>query len=252
MTNQIIFESNIVSTIDSELLVAVEIFNSRFLEAISYINYLKSVDSRETRIRIDNSPNLLEVDRNFIKICRANGYLIIYNLVESTMYEVVKGLYQHLERKVHDIDSLIDKLKMLVFKGIRNSTDKNYIEFRENMNVDFRTSIFQICFHSNQVKKMFSGNLDARKIKDFSGDHGIDLDLVEESNGGSVLLSIKDTRNDLAHGAVSFTSKGNISAEQLSSLCIEVGYYLRSVINSIDEFLKNQKYHKTNTIQPLP
>lgn len=251
MTNQIIFEPHVVSAIDHELLIAVEIFNSRFSEAISYIEYLKSIDSRETRIKVGNSPNLLEVDRDFIKICRANGYLIIYNLVESTMYEVVKGLYQHLERKVHDIDGLIDKLRLLVFKGIRNSTDKNFTEFKENMDVDFRTSIFQICFHSNQVKKMFSGNLDAKKIRDFSENHGINLNLIDESNNGRVLLSIKDTRNDLAHGAVSFTSKGSISAEQLCILCTEVGYYLRSVITSIDEFLKNQQYHKLSTTQQV-
>lgn len=249
MTNQIIFEPHMMTEIDSELLTAVEIFNSRFSEAIGYINYLKSIDSRETRIRIASSPNLLEVDRNFIKICRANGYLIIYNLVESTMYEAVKGLYQHLEIRVNSIDSLIDKLKMLVFRGIRNSTDKNLNEFRNNMNVDFRTSIFQICFHSSQVKKMFSGNLDAKKIRSFSEEHGINLNLIEESNNGGVLLSIKDTRNDLAHGAVSFTSKGNISVEQLCKLCTEVGYYLRSVITSIDDFLKNQQYHKLDPIQ---
>lgn len=248
MTDQIIFESDVMTAIDSELLTAVEIFNSRFLEAISYIDYLKNIDSRETRIRISSSPNLLEVNRDFIKICRANGYLIIYNLVESTMYEVVKGLYQHLEHKVNSIDSLIDKLKMLVFRGIRNSTDKNFNEFKENMNMDFRTSIFQICFHSSQVKKMFSGNLDAKKIKSFSEEHGIDLNLIEGSNNGSVLLSIKDTRNDLAHGAVSFTSRGNISVEQLCRLCTEVGCYLRSVIISIDEFLKNQRYHKLDLI----
>lgn len=199
MTNQVIFEPHIMSAIDSELLTAVEIFNSRFSEAIGYIDYLKSIDSRETRIKVGSSPNFLEVDREFIKICRANGYLIIYNLVESTMYEAVKGLYQHLERSGADIDSLIDKLKMLIFRGIRNSTDKNLTEFRDNMDTDFRTSIFQICFHSNQVKKMFSGNLDAKKIRLFSEEHGINLNLIEESNNGRELLSIKNTRNDLAH-----------------------------------------------------
>ena len=248
MTNPITFEPHIMSAIDSELLIAVEIFNSRFAEAIGYIDYLKSIDSRETRIKMESSPNLLEVNRDFIKICRANGYLIIYNLVESTMYEAVKGLYQHLERSGVDIDSLIDKLKMLIFRGIRNSTDKNLTEFRDNMDTDFRTSIFQICFHSDQVKKMFSGNLDAKKIRLFSEEHGIDLNLIEESNNGRELLSIKNTRNDLAHGAVSFTSKGNVSVEQLWKLCTEVGYYLRSVIISVDSFLKAQQYNKPITI----
>lgn len=242
--NNIIFTNADISNIQPELQDSLAMFNSRYTEAENYIKYLKLIEKRGTRIRLGSSPNLLEIDREFLKISRANGYLILYNLVESTIYEVTTGLYKHLEYNIGEIDNLIDDLKILVFKGIQNSTQDNLNLFKTSLTLDFRNSIFQICFDKLKIKKMFSGNLDARKIREFAEDHGISLTLATESNQGGRLKDIKTTRNDLAHGSASFSSKGEVSALTLEALCNETGHYLKSVITSIDDFLKNQKYHK--------
>lgn len=245
--DNIIFSENEIQGISSELHDAIAMFNSRFIEASSYIDYLTQIEKRGTLVRIGVCPNFNELDREFLKICRANGYVILYNLVESTVYETTSGFYKHLETNIIDVDSLIDNLKLLVFKGIQNSTQENLKEFKGNLNIDFRNSIFQICFEKSKIKKMFSGNLDAKKIREFSEEHGVSLRLADECNNGGRLKDIKTTRNDLAHGSASFSSKGDISANTLKSMCEETGYYLRSVISSIDDFLKNQQYHKTVT-----
>ncbi|RXS93979.1 MAE_28990/MAE_18760 family HEPN-like nuclease [Acinetobacter junii] len=242
--SNITFTNAEISQIQIELQDALSMFNSRFIEAENYINYLKKIEKRGTRIKIGPSPNLLEIDREFLKISRANGYLILYNLVEATIYEATTGLYKHLEYNISEIDNLIDDLKVLVFRGIQTSTQENLNLFKNSLTLDFRNSIFQICFDKLKIKKMFSGNLDARKIREFAQDHGISLTLLAECNHGGRLNEIKTTRNDLAHGSASFSSKGEVSAETLEALCKETGYYLKSVIISIDDFLKNQKYHK--------
>lgn len=244
MMNNIIFSELEISQMQSELIESLAMFNSRYSEARDYITYLSQIEKRGTLIRIGTCPNLKELDREFLKISRANGYIILYNLVESTIYEVTTGLYKHLESNIIDVDSLIDNLKILVFKGIQNSTQENLKDFRNSLDVNFRNSIFQICFEKTKIKKMFSGNLDAKKIREFSEEHGISLDLAPECNQGGRLKEIKITRNDLAHGSASFSSKGIISADTLNTLCGETGYYLRSIILSINAFLKEQKYHK--------
>ncbi|WP_111894190.1 MAE_28990/MAE_18760 family HEPN-like nuclease [Acinetobacter sp. MB5] len=243
MTN-IIFTNSEIFNIQDDLKDALSMFNSRYKEAESYINYLQKLEKRGTQLKFGSNPNLFEINREFLKISRANGYLILYNLVESTIYEATTGLYKHLEYNVSEVDNLIDDLKVFIFKGIQNSTQDNLKSFKESLTLDFRNSIFQICFDKRKIKKMFSGNLDAKKIREFTEDHGISLTLDDESNQGGRLKYIKDTRNDLAHGSASFSSKGEVSAETLNSLCRETGYYLRGVILSINTFLNEQKYHK--------
>lgn len=242
--SNIIFSDNEINHMQVELHDSISMFNSRFIEAESYIEYLTQIEKRGTLVRVGLCPNLNEIDREFLKICRANGFIILYNLVESTIYEVTSGFYKHLEVNIIDVDNLIDNLKLLVFKGIQNSTQENLKNFKGNLNVNFRNSIFQICFERAKIKKMFSGNLDAKKIREFSEEHGIPLNLVAECNNGGRLKDIKLTRNDLAHGSASFSSKGAISASTLNNMCKETGYYLRSVISSINIFLEEEKYHK--------
>ena len=242
--SNIIFSDTEISQMKSELCDSIAMFNSRFMEAESYIEYLTQIEKRGTLIRLGSSPNLKDIDREFLKICRANGYIILYNLVESTIYEVTSGFYKYLEVNIIDVDNLIDDLKLLVFKGIQNSTQENLRNFKGNLNINFKNSIFQICFEKAKIKKMFSGNLDAKKIREFSEEHGISLNLLAECNNGGRLKDIKTTRNDLAHGSASFSSKGAISANTLNTMCKETGYYLRSVITSINAFLEQEEYHK--------
>lgn len=246
--SNIVFSDFEINQMQSELSDSIAMFNSRYLEAESYISYLTQIEKRGTTIRLGSCPNLTEIDREFLKICRANGYILLYNLIESTIYEVTSGLYKHLEIKIIDMDKLIDNLKILVFKGIQSSTQENLKVFKGNLNVNFRDSIFQICFENSRIKKMFSGNLDARKIREFSEEHGIELNLIAECNNGGRLNEIKNARNDLAHGSASFSSKGAISANVLSTMCKETGYYLRSVITSINTFLDQEKYHKPSPV----
>jgi len=246
MMSSILFSDSEISQMQVELADSIAMFNSRFLEAENYINYLALIEKRGTTISIGNCPNLLEVDREFLKICRANGYILLYNLIESTIYEATSGLYKHLETNIVDIDKLIDNLKILVFKGIQNSSQENLKIFKQDLNTHFRDSIFKICFEKSKIKKMFSGNLDAKKIREFSTEHGISLNLADECNNGGKLNEIKNTRNDLAHGSASFSSKGVISASALNSMCQETGYYLRSVIMSINSFLVGQSYHRAS------
>lgn len=244
--SNIIFLDHEVSRMQTELQDSISMFNSRFKEAENYISYLGKIEQRGTQVRFGLSPNLNDINREFLKICRANGYIILYNLVESTIYEATSGLYKHLEENIIDIDKLIDNLKVLVFKSIQGSTQQNLKIFETNLDINFKNSIFQICFEKARIKKMFSGNLDAKKIREFSEDHGISLTLATECNSGGRLKEIKTSRNDLAHGSASFSSKGNISANTLAAMCNETGYYLRSVIISINNFLTEKQYHKNS------
>ena len=53
-----------------------------------------------------------------------------------------------------------------------------------------------------------SGNLDARQIRDLCSSHGIAHTTPQNAKGGRALLTVKDQRNALSHGDLSFSECG--------------------------------------------
>jgi hypothetical protein len=53
-----------------------------------------------------------------------------------------------------------------------------------------------------------SGNLDADQIRRLCKDHGITFTVAKEGRGGIVLETVKEKRNSLAHGTLSFAECG--------------------------------------------
>ncbi len=245
MIGEIIFEESNIRQIHPKLRNAVAMFNIRFSEAYNYIDYLTIIENSQTKIQIGGNLNSIKSD--FIKISRANAYIVLYNLIEATMVEIVKGLYKHLKAEITSTDNLINVLKVLLFESLKQAKKRDTSFFNENLNLDFQKLVIDICFNDANLDGFFSGNIDGKKVREFATKYGINLNLSEESRNGGRLLEIKRTRNDLAHGSTSFLEKGINKAEYLVTLTIEVGYFLKSVITSVDDFLSNEKYYKINT-----
>jgi len=72
--------------------------------------------------------------------------------------------------------------------------------------------IIQECF---EPEKLLSGSLDARKIKEFANQYGFSTAIMPINFDGQLthissdnLLTVKNQRNDLAHGVYSFAACG--------------------------------------------
>ncbi|MFO5441674.1 MAG: MAE_28990/MAE_18760 family HEPN-like nuclease, partial [Dolichospermum sp.] len=64
-----------------------------------------------------------------------------------------------------------------------------------------------------------------------------------DTRDGSDLLSIREHRNDLAHGVMSLKDVGrNTSAKNLVEISERVIKYLRQILENIDDYLRNKEY----------
>lgn len=71
-----------------------------------------------------------------------------------------------------------------------------------------------------------SVNLDAAQIRQVCTDHGIEFVPTQESQGGFVLKDVKDRRNSLAHGVISFTKCGrDYTIDGLEKIKTETAFY---------------------------
>ncbi len=64
----------------------------------------------------------------------------------------------------------------------------------------------------------------------------------------SDLLTVKNNRNDLAHGIKSFAEVGkDKSADELIKIKNKVVEYLRQILEKIEIYLENQEYLESST-----
>ena len=85
---------------------------------------------------------------------------------------------------------------------------------------------------------MISGNLDAREIRKILQKYGLKF-----LNECPKLKLVKDYRNKLAHGEMSFEEVGRyLSFEELQVMLKETFSFMDAMINSVDEFIIKKKY----------
>ncbi|MGB7520409.1 MAG: MAE_28990/MAE_18760 family HEPN-like nuclease [Spirulinaceae cyanobacterium] len=94
--------------------------------------------------------------------------------------------------------------------------------------------------------KLFSGNIDAKKIRETAEAYGFSHQTnARKTQNGNDLLKIKTNRNDLTHGLKSFEEVGtDATAEELLQIKKRVICYLREILQNIDSYISQQKYLK--------
>ena len=88
-----------------------------------------------------------------------------------------------------------------------------------------------------------SGNLDADSIREVCKKHGIQFKSPEECHGGEKLGKVKEQRNQLAHGTLSFVECGrDFTVIDLHEIKIEVEKFLSGFIDAIESYYDNKEY----------
>ena len=127
---------------------------------------------------------------------------ILYNLVEATMRNGIEAIFDELKNEGISYDLIRPELKKIVLKNLRKRKLNDIHLSITAIPIDIITVGFD-----NQ--DLFSGNIDARKIKDTAIEYGFSYSTdARKTSNGFDLLSVKANRNDLAHGFKSFTEVG--------------------------------------------
>ncbi|WP_235526490.1 MAE_28990/MAE_18760 family HEPN-like nuclease [Nostoc piscinale] len=152
----------------------------------------------------------------------------------------LQQFFDEFQNKNISFDDVTDKIKKIIIKNFKdnNSTD-TLLQSINNISCDIISSSFN-------KEKLFSGNLDARKIRQTSEMYGFSCNTnAKKTKNGSDLLRVKTNRNDLAHGFKSFEEVGrNATADELLEIQKRVICYLREILENIEIYLSKQDYLK--------
>lgn len=179
-------------------------------------------------------------NNELIKVFKANIFLLLYNLAESSIKQSLTEIYDTISSENLSYQDVIDEIKKIWIAenhdNFRNiGTDNIFIAINQ-----LATEIIDIRFDSTKV---ISGNIDGRKIREFSAKHGFSDRTHRNANNGYKLHLVKTQRNNLAHGNISFAECGrNYGVGQLRSMKREVILYLRNILRNIKKYLDDRKY----------
>ncbi len=215
-------------------------------EADSLLNFIAMMESDDDLVN-DLRRRMRRDHTTIMTSIKAGIVLMLYNAIESTMTKCLEKLHDIFIQQELGFDECTDEIRQLLLAYYENAKEKSLdihkrvpyiLELHDYMKgeITFPLSYNQLC----QFYSLYSGNLDSREIISVLKKYGIDF---EEK--ASELKTIKDDRNKLAHGELTFEEVGrNLSLPQLRHMKEKTFRYMESVIDIMNAFIENEGYRK--------
>lgn len=219
-----------------------DIFSQRVSEIDLYFSALD--DIYVTKITARTGERYLEDD--FLKILKSNALLMVYNLVESTIMGGVQEIYESLRQHSVTYRMVRKEIRDIWFSYKFNQVydkDAHYHSYQNKASEIITSILADEVILLDRKATDISGNLDADKIRCICQEHGIIYTPDPDSHGGVVLLDVKNKRNNLAHGTISFVECGrDYTIEDLKKIKTEAINFLKSILDGMKEYHDHQKY----------
>lgn len=239
---------------------AKEEFEKRRLEIEEYFTFLKKLDYDSPKLIYSKlgTPETYKVNDELVKILKANGFLLIYNLVEAVTRISLIELLVSITNSKTKFNKLSDELQKLWIlnkrfadKELKNKPEERvfhelYNEIISNAIIDFTLEIKD---SKGEILKEFvslSGNVDARQIRTIAEKYGFNSKLTSShEKAGADLQEVKTKRNYLAHGRITFIECGkDFSVSQMCGYKDNSLIYLENILINIEKFVKEKKFKR--------
>ena len=210
-------------------------YTKRLSEIDVYFDTLQLLDKGTCRIvciDILGQQTEKDIDTNLSTILKANGFLLLYNLVEATIRNSLKAIFVSVHSQNLTFRDLTDNLRKLWIKQeIKNIKHEDIFllskQILENELMQFKAECINI-----------SGNIDAQKIRDIAKQFG-----YQGTRDGRDLITIKEKRNKLAHGEYTFSEIGkDYTVRELIDFKNNTKSYLDDILLNIEQYINNKGY----------
>ncbi len=214
------------------MLIVQQEFSTREQEIERYFQFLRCFSEKGIKFESDQIFAISANKEELFKTLKANGFLLLYNLVESTLKNCIEAIFDEIKQRSVSFDHCRLEVRKLILKNLKKREIDNVLTSLSNLSLD-------VAFATFRKDELFSGNVDARLIRDLAVDYGFNPPHGKSDN----LLTVKTNRNDLAHGMKSFAEVGrDFDLERLEEIMKEVISFLQSLLDSVAHYISNKSY----------
>jgi hypothetical protein len=225
-------------------------FETRVEEVKLYFDFANQLDKVESHKQSKfqlNQDVELTIKRDLQKIIRANCFLILYNLVESTIRSCIWNVYDAISDNKVKFEELSENLSNIWLnqQALDISDISNINKTKEKLKSLISFDSKPVEFSKTRVS--LSGNLDYRSIEKIIKDYGFHgrITVSDTRKLGRALLKVKSERNALAHGNKSFRQTAEVvTIQELTEYKELIVTYLRDITKNVESFTENGKYKK--------
>ena len=157
-------------------------FDSKVCEVENYFSFLEKVEYEYVFLFKKGEEKPFIINDELFKILKANGFLILYNLIESTILNTVVAIFDEIKQQNLSYTDISEKIRLYwskhKYKYDETITEKRLFKrFHQIVDEIINNIPIEII---NRIE--YGGSLDANKIRKVSNDLGIDFSRINMVN----------------------------------------------------------------------
>jgi len=230
-----------------------EEFDNRVIEIDSFYEILMIIELERPKITAfdiaADQEKILSVNSLKIDTLRSTSYLLLYNLIESTVYNSITNIFDEIKDNGLKYFDIIEDVQKYWLNNLYKHDDKKRKETIIETIMKIANQIFTntITLASNEIN--YGGSLDAGTIFDTAKSMKINVGniyrMYDKNVHGQILMDVRKKRNWLAHGEKTFIEVGSTSSfSQLVEAKDYVFSFLNEYIASVETYITNQNYKR--------
>jgi|ERR1017187_332760 hypothetical protein len=218
-------------------------FEERVNEIELYFDHLNLILNKDAELFFPNNKTRQRkrIEPELHKVLKANCFLLLYNLSESSMRQALTEIFEKISEKELEYSMVKDEIKKIwISSNYKNFKDIGIDKIFDAITVYIFADIINIQF---EEKSDLSGAVDGQKIREFATKLGFSSTVHYSLKEGRKLHQVKVQRNKLAHGNISFAKCGrDYTIEELNLTKTQVIGYLRRILTNIKVYLENENF----------
>ena len=222
-------------------------FEQRASEIDSYLKLLGRMEQPDVILYNRAKRRRLRVfGQDSFKVMKATVFLLIYNLVEASIRSAFRRVYEKIEDEGKTLGDVRKELRNLwIGQQFRtfdsdSASARNYRELIERLAEEvLQNSVLKL-----SAKRLpISGNLDSDRIRNVCKRHGVEVKVHGRAKGGVELGTVKEQRNALGHGSVTFAECGRqYAVSDLERIKRQTVVFVRSILKNVKRYLEEGAY----------
>lgn len=202
------------------------------------LSFIDSIESHKNRPIVDSyCGRQMFVDQLMQCCLKGQTMVVLYNMVESSICECLNYIYDAVADDSLTYAELTDEMRnMWTLSCKRAKTQVKDMD--ETSKMSMKTKFLELAINT-------SGSIDIRKIYEAFEKHGCKIDVDKRKECGNSFLTVKNKRNQLAHGNVSFSQCGSAYLlRDLEKIKQDIITFIPVVIEATKKFVEGKKYRR--------